>query len=93
MAHEDECWSISSVNTNGSVVGLAAVVDEKEPTAAVEALPERNAAKVQQILDACGENDFDAVVALATSVGGLVEDDVRKIACKRSTYSDLQRLS
>jgi hypothetical protein len=68
---------------------LAAIVDEKESVAGVEAPPERRTAKVKQILDACGENDFNAVAALATSVGGLVEDDVRRTACKRSTHSDL----
>lgn len=93
MAHEDECWPISSVNTNGSVGNLAAITDEKEPAARVEDLPERSSAKVKQILDACGENDFDTIAALATSDGGLVEDNVRRIACKRSTDSDLQRLS
>ena len=88
MAHEDECWPISSVYTNGCVVGLTTVVDEKESVTGVEVPP-----KVKQILDACGENDFDSVAALATSVGGLLEDDVRRIACKRSTHGDLQRLS
>ena len=88
MADEDECWPVSSVNTNG-----AAVVDEKERVAGIEALPEKSAAKVKQILDACGENDIDAVAGLATSVGGLVEDHVRRTACKRSARSDLQSLS
>ena len=88
MARQDECWPISSVTTNGSVGGLSTIVDEKEPVAGVEA-PQ----KVKQILDACGENDFNAIAALATSVGGLVEDDLRRTACKRFIYSDLQRLS
>ena len=88
MADEDECWPVSSVNTNGTVV------DEKERVAGIEALPEKKSAtKIKQILDACGENDIDAVAALATSVGGLVEDDVRRTACKRSARSDLQSLS
>jgi len=59
----------------------------------VEAPSERNTAKVKQILDACAENDFDAVAALATSDGGLVEDNVRRIACNCSIHSFLQRLS
>jgi hypothetical protein len=93
MAHEVESRHIASVTTNGYIDGFAAVVDEKESAAELEASPERNAAKVKRILDACGENDLDALAALATSLGGLVEDDVRRTACRRSTHQNLQHLS
>lgn len=40
---------------------------------------ERN--KVHQILEACRDYDYSSLAALATSEGGLVEDEVRRVAC------------
>ena len=41
--------------------------------------------EVNKILDACGEHhDLDLLIRLATSAGGLINDDVRKVACKSS---------
>lgn len=37
--------------------------------------------KVTQILQACKDSDVAALTSLATSKGGLVEDDARKVAC------------
>lgn len=38
--------------------------------------------KKNDILEACNARDIDALVRLATSSGGLLEDDVRRVACK-----------
>ena len=38
--------------------------------------------KVTQILEACRDRDLDAIVGFATSEQGLVNDHVRRTACK-----------
>lgn len=47
-----------------------------------EPLSEPESAKVMRVLEACKERDLEALVALCTSSGGLVEDEVRRIACR-----------
>ena len=43
-----------------------------------------NEQKKNDILEACKAHDIDALVRLATSSGGLLQDDVRQVACKIS---------
>jgi hypothetical protein len=38
--------------------------------------------KVQSILEACHDTNLDVLVELATSKGGLVNDELRQTACK-----------
>ena len=39
--------------------------------------------KITQILHACTKTrDVEQLIALSTAAGGLVDDDVRKVACK-----------
>jgi hypothetical protein len=40
------------------------------------------AEKVHHILEACQNNNLDALVELATTEGGLVHEEVRQTACK-----------
>ena len=41
--------------------------------------------EVNRILAACEEpQDLDLLISLATSTGGLIKDEVRKVACKSS---------
>ena len=41
--------------------------------------------KADRVLSACGEpHDLDLLIRLATSAGGLINDEVRKVACKSS---------
>jgi len=47
-----------------------------EPLSAVETN------KVMQILQACRDHDLEALSALATSKHGLIEDEIRRTACK-----------
>jgi len=37
--------------------------------------------KVDRILRACHESDLNSLIALATSDGGLLNDDIRRTAC------------
>lgn len=41
----------------------------------------REMEKRQRILQVCGERDVDQLRKLATSEGGLVDDEVRRTAC------------
>ena len=47
-----------------------------------EPLADDEQTKVQQILRACRDHDYAKLQALAASPGGLVEDEVRRTACK-----------
>lgn len=40
------------------------------------------AEKEESIRQACNLRDFDALVAHATSKGGFLRDDIRRLACK-----------
>ena len=43
---------------------------------------EKGCDKITQILDACTKpQDIDQLIALSTATGGLVSDEVRRIAC------------
>lgn len=46
-----------------------------------EPLTPAELSKVTKILRACENNDRPQLVALATTSGGLIEDNVRRIAC------------
>jgi hypothetical protein len=48
-------------------------------------LSEQERLKVQQILTACKDHDLEALGSLAASEGGLVEDQVRRVACELPT--------
>lgn len=63
------------ITTNGSIDGLDSISSPPSLSAS-------DAKKVNEILQAAAENDVDSLAALATSPGGLVEDQVRKTACK-----------
>jgi hypothetical protein len=43
--------------------------------------PAQNSAKVEQIKRACRDNDCAALISLAKTEGGLIDDDVRRKAC------------
>ena len=47
------------------------------------------ASKVTQIVQACRNDDLDALIALATSSNGLVEDELRRTACMASVARNL----
>lgn len=44
--------------------------------------PDPFAEKVQEILEACSNKNLAVLIEHASSKGGFVNDDVRKIACK-----------
>ena len=45
-------------------------------------LPEKGRDKISQILNACTKTqDVDQLIALSTTTGGLISDEVRKVAC------------
>lgn len=46
-----------------------------------EPLTSAESSKVTDILQACKNGDREQLAALATSSGGLIEDQVRRIAC------------
>lgn len=48
-----------------------------------QSLSPKTKAKVERVLTACRGRDLDALKELAASEGGLVEDEVRRTACKR----------
>lgn len=70
-------------------------VDEKEQSSIVteeslhttdssveEELEARATEKANAIRQACDLRDFDALVSYATSEGGFLNDDIRRVACK-----------
>jgi hypothetical protein len=59
--------------------------DEKQH--AVSALPAPYADKVKLILEACRDRNLNALIELATSEGGLVNDEARHTACKTPVLS------
>lgn len=42
--------------------------------------------KKKRILDACQNLDITTLIQLATSSGGLLQDDIRRVACKHSPF-------
>ena len=66
--------------------------DEKSTTTAASPSPLLSAAtasKVTQIVQACRNDDLDALIALAASSNGLVEDELRRTACMASVARNL----
>ena len=65
--------------------------DEKSTAAASPSPPFSAAAasKVTQIVQACRNDDLDALIALAASSNGLVEDELRRTACMASVARNL----
>ena len=48
--------------------------------------------KITQIINACTKNpDVEQLIALSTAPGGLISDDVRKVACTFQIINTLQR--
>lgn len=47
-----------------------------------ESLSDVDKAKASQILAACRDRDLEALRELAASENGLIEDDIRRTACK-----------
>ena len=43
--------------------------------------------KVHEIHEACRRQDVDSIRALASSEGGLIDDEARRAACMRYTMS------
>lgn len=66
------------INNNGSIYGLEA----KDTISTFQSPSETDVEKVSWILSACQENDLGSLAALATSPGGLLEDQLRRSACK-----------
>lgn len=44
--------------------------------------PDLTSIKKENIIEACKSQDFDSLASQATSEGGLLEDELRQIACK-----------
>ncbi|KAK4964891.1 hypothetical protein LTR28_003577 [Elasticomyces elasticus] len=84
----DRLTSTESTHARGdkeAVEASGAVANDvsHEPLAAswrAEPLSAAETSKVVQILEACRDHDLPALAALATSDGGLVEDEIRRIA-------------
>ena len=63
--------------------------DEKSTTTAASPLSAAAASKVTRIVQACRNDDLDALIALAASSNGLVEDELRRTACMASVARNL----
>jgi hypothetical protein len=55
---------------------------ESMPSFRSQEIPNQRTKKASAIRRACTEHDVEALVMHATSEGGLLEDELRKIACK-----------
>ena len=64
---------------NGDLAALGSRVADHQPSASASPL---HSDKAKRILAACRNNDLDALIELATSTGGLVDDEIRQTACK-----------
>lgn len=70
----------------------ASTFDEKASSSSVQSdedIPQRRekarAEKAEAIRKACNSYDIEALVSHATSAGGLLEDELRQQACKRTS--------
>ena len=71
-----------SEHLNSSISGFATSKESQDRVPSETKL----SYKVNLILAACEESDdLDLLVRLATSTGGLINDEVRKVACKSLT--------
>lgn len=77
MQNEDKCELSDRLDTSTSPLGIS------------NHLPDRDhgetelSHEVGRILAACEDpHDLDLLIKLATSTGGLINDEVRKVACK-----------
>jgi hypothetical protein len=77
------------ITANHNSEGLGNSVEAKD---AVSTSPTSDSGKASQILTAARRNDLHELAALATSPGGLLEDELRRIACtSASSISCLSR--
>jgi hypothetical protein len=67
---------------NGDLAALSSRVAERQPQE--PSSPPQSDDKAKRILTACRDNDLNALIELATSAGGLVDDEIRQTACKTS---------
>lgn len=75
------------ITTNGSIDGddsldADAAIESEGAISDLQSPSPPDAEKVSRILVACRQNDLDSLAGLATSPGGLVEDEIRRTACK-----------
>jgi heterodisulfide reductase subunit B len=55
---------------------------ESMPSLRSQQIASAKAAKAEAIRHACSVRDLEALASLATSEGGLMEDELRKVACE-----------
>jgi hypothetical protein len=56
--------------------------DESTPSSRSQQIASAKAEKAKAIRQACSSRDLEALALLATSEGGLMEDELRQVACK-----------
>ena len=84
MVHEDDGEADAAVSDMPNAVEKDAIPPKGRPFDEWKGKPLTQEAciKVNRILTACGkQRDLRSLVALATSAGGLVDDEVRRVAC------------
>lgn len=70
-SEEDKLFTASNGDSTGSL-----------PSSEAERLSSLRAEKAEAIRRACTSRDLDALVEHATSEGGLLDDELRQIACE-----------
>lgn len=55
---------------------------QEKPPSDIEQVSSREAEKADAIRRACDQRDLDALVSYATSEGGFLQDELRKLACE-----------
>lgn len=56
--------------------------DKSTPSLRSQERASAKAEKAEAIRQACNSHDLEALASLATSEGGLMEDELRQVACK-----------
>lgn len=85
--NSEKTTDFASDNTTGtsdekqSIAIFSAAASPLSASWRKEPLSSTETSKVIQILQACKDHDRDALVALATTENGFVEDEVRRITC------------
>lgn len=57
-------------------------IEDRASSESQDEEPNPTLIKKEKIIEACKTRDFDTLVSQATSEGGLLEDELRKAACK-----------
>lgn len=83
---KDQAESVQRHQTRDAGMDFTTGDDKQVPPLSAswrnEPLADDERKKIQQVLEACRDRDYAALQALAASPGGLVEDEVRRTACK-----------